>query len=466
MTSSQPPSAHTNIILVIILLTSFFNSFMGAAINIALPQISNEFSMSAVNLSWVAMSFLLASAIFLIPVGKVADIIGRKKVFLWGNGIFLIASCCCTVIPHQFEGSALLLISFRFLQGIGSAMILGTNMAIIVSAFPPQERGKMIGLNVSAVYLGLTVAPVLGGLLTQTLGWRSIFYINILASVIAISAFLAFVRNEWKDAAHESFDSKGSLLYMISIFTMMLGLSKIPETYAIVLFAIGITLLVIFIMYESNITFPIVPIQLFFKNRIFLLSNLTALINYAATFAITFIMSLYLQYVKGLSPRDAGTILIAQPAMMVLVASFAGRLSDKYEPRILSSIGMALIVVGLVMLIALGEHTTTAYIVSCLLLVGVGFGFFSSPNTNAVMGSVAKNQLGLASAMTGTMRILGQMTSMAIATMVIHLMIGTQKISHENIGLFVSSTTLIFTIFSVLCTFGIVASLVRGKHHA
>ena len=458
MSTQDTENPHKRTILLVILITSFFSSFMAFAINIALPKIGAEFSMNAVTLSWVAMSFLLASAIFLIPIGKYADIVGRKKIFILGNIVFLLATFACTI-----TASSVVLIVFRFIQGIGSAMIFSTSMAIIVSVFPPKDRGKMIGMNVSAVYLGLTLAPALGGLLTQTLGWRSIFYINIIANILPISIFATVVRAEWKDAAKEHFDFKGSILYMIAIFTMMVGFSKLPETFAIALLLVGIAFLIAFIMFEKNIQYPILPIKLFLENKIFLMSNLTALINYAATFAITFILSLYLQYVKGMSPRDAGMILITQPAMMVLIASFAGKLSDKYEPRILSTIGMSIIVVGLAMLIFLGQSTTIGYIISCLIMVGIGFGFFSSPNTNAIMGSVAKNQLGLASAMTGTMRILGQMISMAIATLVIHVMIGQQTISTENIGMFIASTKIIFSVFTVLCVVGIFASLTRGE---
>jgi MFS family permease len=196
---------------------------------------------------------------------------------------------------------------------------------------------------------------------------------------------------------------------------------------------------------------------------VFALSNLAALINYSATSATTFLLSLYLQYVKGLNPQDAGLVLVVQPVVMAILAPVAGRLSDKIEPRILSSLGMAITTAGLVVLVFIGERTGLNYIILALVIMGTGFGFFSSPNSNAVMSSVERKTYGVASGILGTMRVIGQMLSLGIATLLFALYMGQVEIGPQSYPLFLSATRTGFIIFSVLCGAGIFASLARGK---
>lgn len=447
-----------NLLLFLIVLTSFINPFMGAAVNIALPEIATEFSMNAVKMGWVSMSFLLASVAVLLPIGKIADIAGRKKVFIYGNVVVAIASALCGLAD-----SSEMLISFRVLQGIGGAMMFGTGTAMITSAFPAEQRGRALGINVSAVYLGLTLAPLLGGFLTDLFGWRSIFWLNIPFGMFVIPATVYAIRTEWRDAQGESLDYRGSIIYIFSVSLLMFGFSKLPDLIGIALTTIGLAGIVLFVINESKVPFPLLNMRLFTNNKVFAFSNLAALINYAATFAVTFLLSLYLQYIKALKPSDAGILLVTQPILMTLVASFSGRLSDKIDPRILSSAGMSIIVAGLAMLTFINQNTQNVYIISCLVVLGTGFGLFSSPNTNAVMSSVEKRYLGVASATIGTMRLAGQMISMAIATLVLHAFLGESKIVPANHMLFISGTRIVFVIFALLCIVGVFASLARGK---
>jgi EmrB/QacA subfamily drug resistance transporter len=458
MASHSEQQFNRGILLAVIMLSSFFNPFMGSAVNIALPSISQKLSMNAVELSWIAMAFLLSSAVLLVPFGKLADIVGRRKMLLYGNIFFTIATLLCA-----FSVSGSMLITSRFLQGIGSAMILSSGMAIIISAFPPERRGTIIGWNTTAVYVGLSAAPLLGGILTQTLGWQSLFFINAFAGILIIIGISFGVRAEWAEAKSDRFDFTGSFIYVPSMSALMYGFSQLPGKFAILLTIAGALGLVGFILWELRAKIPVLDIGLFRNNKIFAFSNLAALINYAATFGITFVLSLYLQNVKGLNPRDAGLILITQPIMMALVASISGRLSDRFDSRILASMGMAVIVAGLISLAFLTIGTSHAYLVVNLFVLGLGFGMFSSPNTNSVMGAVDKKFLGTASATLGTMRLTGQMFSMAIAAMAIHLFIGNEPISSENIPGFMQSVRVIFTVFAVLCFLGVFASLARGK---
>jgi len=446
------------LILFSVIITSFINPFLGAAINIALPAISKQFTLGAVGMSWISMAFLLSSAVFLVPLGKLADIAGRKKVFFIGNIIITVTSILCGI-----STSGGMLIALRAIQGIGSAMVFGTGIAIITSVYPPKERGKAIGISVTSVYVGLSLAPFLGGILTQYLGWQAIFYITVPFELVVIWITWRYIKEEWADAKGEKFDLAGSIIYLLSMSAFMFGFSKLPGIPAIILAVAGLLGLVGFGILEMRVQFPIFNIRLFASNRLFALSNLAALINYATTYAITFLLSLYLQYIMGLTPRDAGMILITQPVLMAVVASISGRLSDRYDPRILASAGMAIIVCGLIFLSFLTDHTSLRYLVVILAVVGFGFGMFSSPNTNAIMGSVNRKYLGVASATVGTMRLTGQMMSMGIATLILQIFIGNRPLSAEYSSQFMSSMKTTFIVFVVLCILGVYFSLARGS---
>ena len=446
------------VLLAVTMTSNFFNPLMGAAVNVALPNIGIEFSLDAVMLSWITMAYLLASAVFLVPLGKIGDMWGRKKMFLLGNIFFGLATILCAAADSGYS-----LIIGRLLQGVGSAMMFSTSMAIVISAFPVSERGKVIGLNVSAVYVGLSVSPILGGVLTQTLGWRSLFIINAVVSLLVSIAIIIKIKAEWKENENDKFDWFGAIIYIPSMTALMFGFSKLPTPLATFFTAAGIAGLIIFVMMELKHPFPLLNMKLFFENRVFGSSNLSAFINYAATFAVSFILSLYLQYSKHLSPKDAGMILIAQPVLMAVTAIFSGRLSDKISPRLLASSGMAICVVGMALLTFIEADTSYIYLIAALGILGFGFGLFSSPNTNMVMSSVTRNYYGIASATLSTMRATGMMFSMAIASLSIHLFVGNQKINDLNVGSFIHSSKIVFIIFTILCVAGIFLSFISVK---
>ena len=446
------------IALIIFTLSSFITPFMSSSINIALPSIGKEFSMNTILLSWVATAFILSAAMFLVPFGRIADIYGRKKVFLYGIFIYSFASLLCAI-----SSSSGLLIVFRVLQGIGSAMTFGSGMAILTSVFPPGERGRALGINVAAVYTGLALGPFFGGLLTYHFGWRSIFLVNVFLGSMILLFILWKLKGEWVEAKNEKFDLIGSVIYSSSLIAIIYGFSLFPSTPGLLLFVAGIIGLLMFIFWENKIGNPILNIRLFRNNIVFTFSNLSALINYSATSAVGFLLSLYLQYVKGFNPKHAGLILVSQPVVMAILSPFAGKLSDKIEPRIVASSGMALTVIGLSMLLFLNISTSLGFIILSLIILGFGFALFSSPNTNAVMSSVDKKFYGVASATLGTMRLTGQMFSMGIAMLIFSIYIGKVQITPEYYLLFTSSVKTAFLIFAILCFFGIFASLARGK---
>lgn len=445
-------------VLIIASMSSFMVPFIGASVNVALPAIGKEFNIDAVLLSWVPTSFLLASAMFLLPFGRSADIHGRKKVFLIGIIIYTFGS-----LLSALSISGLMLIACRVIQGIGSAMTFGTAMAILTSVYPPQERGRAIGIATASVYTGLSLGPFLGGLLTQHLGWRSIFFINVPLGLMVVIMVLWRLKGEWAEARGERVDLLGSILYALTLLLVMYGLSLLPSSLGFGLIVAGGMGVVTFFLLESRTSSPILDVRIFRSNPVFTFSNLAALIHYSATFAVSFLMSLYLQYTKGLSAQSAGMILIAQPIMMACFSPLSGRLSDRIEPRLLASLGMACTCVAIYLLSFIGNSTGLPFIVFNLLILGFGFALFSSPNTNAVMSSVERRYFGVASGALSTMRVIGQMLSMGVSLMIFSIIIGKVRITPELYPLFLRSVKIALVINGTLCLIGIFSSLARGR---
>jgi EmrB/QacA subfamily drug resistance transporter len=453
--SSNP---RRTIVLVVATMAAFLTPFMSASVNVALPSIGKEFDLSAVVLGWIATSSILAAAVFLVPFGKISDIIGRKKVFGLGSLIYALSSCAAAIAP-----SAAVLFAARVSQGLGGAMIFSTGLAMLTSAYPAQERGRVLGINVASTYLGLSLGPVLGGLLTQHWGWRSIFWFSGILGLIVFIIVIARLEGEWAEARGEKFDAAGAVLLGAALVAVMLGFSLLPKISGGAFILVGIAGIFAFVGLENKVKNPVLDMRLFHANPVFAFSNLAALIHYSATFAVGFLLSLHLQNVKGLSPQTAGFVLIAQPALMAVFSPLAGRLSDRLEPRLLASSGMSFSVLGLVLLSAVNRETGLSFIVAALAVLGFGFALFSSPNTNAVMSSVDKKFYGVASATLATMRFTGQMFSMGMAMLIFSLHLGKERIGPETASRFLSAQKTVFLFLAVLCLAGVFASLKRGK---
>ncbi len=456
-----PPteSRHSkHVALFVATISAFITPFLGSSVTVALPTIGREFSMDAIALSWVSTIYLLASAIVLVPAGRLADIYGRKRLWLYGIALYSVCSLLAAAAP-----SGAWLIACRGLQAVGGALIYATGVAILTSVYPREERGKALGINVAAVYSGLSAGPLLGGLLTEQWGWRCIFLVTVPLGIVAIVLILWQLRDEWAEARGESFDLAGSAIYALALVAIMYGVSVLPGRLGAGLLLAGAAALLVFVWWELRAQKPVLDVRLFRGNPVFAFSNLAALINYSATSGVTFLLSLYLQYVQGLDPSRAGVILIAQPIMMTGLSLLAGRLSDRVQPRIVASAGMALTATGLLLLTTIGEDTPQSFIVAVLAMLGIGFGLFSSPNTNAVMSSVDRRYYGVASGTLGTMRLTGQMTSLGIAMTLFALYMGPTQVTVENHAAFVAAVKMAFLIFGLLCCGGVVASMVRGK---
>jgi len=450
------------IILVISTATSFIMPFLVASINVAIPTISREFAMEAVLMAWVGTIYFLSVAMVQVPFGRLADIFGRKKLFIIGLLVTILASFLGAVansVPMLFISLALM--------GAGSGIMFNNSISILTSVFPAEKRGRVLGISTAGTYTGLSMGPFIGGTLTEAFGWQSIFMLSGLLSVVLLALVFYALKGEWREAQGEKFDIVGTITYAIAIVLFIYGFSRLPTVSGIIIFLIGVTGLILFARWESRTESPIFDLNLFRKNRVFFFSNLAVFISYIATFAISFLLSLYLQYIKGLSPQTAGLVLITASVLMAVMTPISGRISDKVEPRLVASVGMLLNCVALFLLIFVNDTTALLYIIVALAINGLGIGIFASPNTNAIMGAVDKKSLGVAAGTLGTMRVAGMMVSMGIMMIIFSLYIVQAEITPEYYPQFLTSVRTGFIIFTVFSIFGLFCQLIaRGADRA
>lgn len=446
--------------IFMIMLNSISTAMMLSAVNVALPDIARDLDIDAVVLSWIPMTYLMASAAFVLAFGRLADMFGRKRLYLIGTAGVIVTSVVAACSSTGYE-----LIGGRVLQGICAAMLYATNVAIVSSVFPPAQRGQAIGYTVSTIYLGLALGPVLGGWLIEFSNWRATFLIHIPLAVIVLFIGMTRLPVEWKAEERGAFDPLGAVLYGVAIIVFMIGVSTLPNFSSIGMIAAGIAGIWLFFRHEHRHPHPIFDVELFYSNRVFTMSCLASLVMYTATFANVVLVSLYLQYLKGIAPGTTGLVLMAQPLMMAVVSPAAGKLSDRLEPRIIASLGMLVTAVGLASFALLDEMSSISTVVGCLLTTGLGFSLFTSPNANAIMGAVGRGDYGRATAAMAVMRVVGQMASMGSVAMVFALWLGPVRITRAVYPALGNAIAICFTLGAILCTLGIILSLTRGRMH-
>jgi EmrB/QacA subfamily drug resistance transporter len=444
-----------SLILIIATATGFTTPFLSAAVNIAIPTIRRQFAMEAVVMTWVGTIFFLSIAVVQVPCGRLADIYGRKKLFIIGLLVTILAS-----LLGYFANSVPMLLISLALMGMGSGIMFNNSISILTSVFPAERRGRALGISTAGTYAGLSLGPYIGGVLTKAFGWQSIFVLTGLLAIVLMALVFYALKGEWREAKGEKFDVVGSVAYGVSIVLFMYGFSSLPAVRGIVLFVIGAAGLAFFARWEMRTASPIFNVNLFRQNKVFFFSNLAVFISYIATFAVSFLLSIYLQDIKGLNPDRAGLVLITASVLMAIFTPISGRISDRIEPRLVASVGMSLNCVALLLLTFVNAGTGLWYIMLALAINGLGIGFFASPNTNAIMGAVEKKSLGVAAGTLGTMRTAGMMVSMGIMMILFSLYIGQTQITAEFHPEFLTSMRTGFTIFTVLSVLGLTAQLV------
>ncbi len=443
-------------VIFIVALVSFITAFLSNAVSVALPVIAKDLMMNNIVQNWTATIFLLVIAMFSIPFGKICGKHGLKKSLLISIVLVLIGSVGSALSNFQE-----MLIFFRGFQGIGGALLNVSSMALIVAAIPPQNRGKALGLNVAGVYIGLSLAPVIGGFLTHNFGWQSIFYITIPFLIISL-CFTKCIKEEWKMYEGESIDKTGSIFYILGILLFIYGFTIINTLLGLITILLGLFLIIGFILIELKVESPVFNVKLF-KNVKFASSNLASLISYFATFVITYVLNYHFQYIMGMNSQSAGMILIITPFMMAILAPLSGRLSDKYDPQILAALGMICVTVAICILCLLNESTHLYLIILAMFLQGIGYGLFSSPNTNAIMSSVPKNESPSASASLSAVRVIGQTMSLGMLTVIFAIIMGHVPIVPNYYPLLIYSCRISCIISVIACVIAVVISLVGLK---
>ncbi|MBZ9571015.1 MFS transporter [Methanobrevibacter sp. TMH8] len=444
-------------ILLITALSYFLSGYVVSVISIALPNMARDFAVSAVAQNWIAIIFFLTIAIFSIPFGKISAKFGLKKTFYLGLILLIIGSLGVSV-----SNSSNFLIAFRALQGFSVAILNVSTLAIVTESMPPHERGKGIGIITSIAYVGLIVANILGGFLTHNFGWRSVFLFVIPFLILTILITYFKVSDEWIFSKGEKFDYIGALIFGLAISFLTYGFTTIHELNGIILVLLAIISFAIFGKWQLKSKFPLFPIKII-KNRVFTFASFAAFLCSFATFVITYIVDYHLQYIKGIDPQLTGLILMLAPLSMAISTFFAGRLSDKFNPRILASSGLTLAFISLIILAFMDSTTTIPVIIMAIILEGVGYGMFISPNTNIVMSSLPDKFASIASATVSTTRVIGETLSLGMLTVTFAIIMGSLQILPQYFHLLIVSSKIVAIIASIGCLAGIFVSLIGVK---
>ncbi len=445
-------------ILATVCIAQFMAPFMLTSIGVALPSLSRDLGASAMQLGLVEQLYVLSLAMSMLTFGKLGDIIGQRRVYLAGLVIFTLLTFLL-----GFSQSIGMVMLFRFIQGIGSSMVLAGSMALVAGAYPPERRGRKIGLVSACTYAGLSTGPVIGGYVTLNFGWRHVFLLTVPIGMAAIAMCLFGMREMEKNASDEHMDWKGSLVYAVSVGLIMTGAAHAKEVFlGLPMVALGVFGLIAFIRMELKISSPLLDVRILVKNRFFTLSCLAAMGNYAATFGIIFLMSLFLQYAKGLSPRQTGFVLLMQPLMQVVASPVAGRLAERYNIAKVATAGMLASSAGLLLAaLTVGPAIPIWLVIIELMLIGSGFGIFITPNSTAIMGSVERRLFGVASGMIGAMRTLGMAASLTTISLIFSLIMGKHAITKETLTLFLYSMRTGLVAYAIFSCLGIILSLGR-----
>ena len=445
-------------IIIVSIISSFAVAFTSNAVSVALPVIAHDLNISNIMQNWIVSIYLLIIAAASEPFGKICVKYGLKLTYEIGLIVYMIGAILSGMAPDI----SVLIIS-RIIQALGSAILFVNGMALITAQLPENKRGQSIGFTVTGVYIGLALAPTISGILSQNVSWRSVFYVTIPLTLISLFLLMR-IKKEWKMEEEKPIDIRGSLLYVVGIILLMYGFTRINESVGIILFILGILVLAEFIKYELKIKNPIYEIRLF-KNKIYTASNIASLISYFATFVVTYILNYHFQYIHGLDPQTSGIVLVVTPVIMAIIAPISGRLSDKYPPQIITAIGMGLVTIALFILTFLDKTTPFALVLLAMILQGVGFGFFSSPNSNIIMSSVDKDDVGTASASLSTVRTIGQSFSLGLLTVVFAFIMGNVPIIPSNYYLLIQSSQMTMAIATFLCLIVVFLSLKGLNYH-
>ena len=435
----------------------FINPLVGSMLNLALTAIGDDLGCSTYQLGWLTSIYFMASVMAMMPAAKLSDIYGKKRIFMLG---ILIA--VGGLILSSTARDIYMLYVYRALTGFGTAMISCNSVSMISDVYRRHERGMALSINTACVYIGGSLGPTLGGVITEFLGWRALFIVMIPLLVISLF-FIARFKHNIKSSPDSKFDSMGAAVYMTGVLVTMLGILSLPEMYAFALIGIGVSIMVGFILIERKAERPLMDLRLF-RNLRFSKSLTALFLNYASSWSVSFFLSLYFQSIGAMTPSEAGLVLMIQPLFQVILTLSVGRFIDSTDYRILPTVGMGILCISLGMMMFIGTEPNLPYACVCLALAGIGFGLFSSPNTTATMSYVRPSEYNEASGMISTMRQTGMMVSMATATCLIAIYMGsTTQLTEDMYDTFVMIMRYTWAICIAYNVIGMIFSWFRGK---
>lgn len=393
---------------------SFMAALDGSVVNTILPVIRDAFQSQVAAIEWVVTVYLLVISGILLTFGRLGDLRGHKSVYIWGFGIFVLGSVLCGAAP-----SVEALVAWRGLQALGAAMIASNAPAILTGNFPAEQRGRALGMQATMTYLGLTVGPSLGGWLTASLGWRSVFYINVPVGALALTLSLVFIPENPPAEENQPFDLAGAFTFMGGLVTLLLALNKGAEwgwgsPRILTFFIMAGVLLAVFIAIERRTPEPMLDLGLF-RQPVFSASVISAVLNYICLYSIAFLMPFYLIQGRGLNPAQAGLLLTTQPLLMAIIAPVSGTISDRIGSRLPGMIGMSILSLGLFLLSRLGSASPLWFAALGLAAAGIGIGIFISPNNSALMGSAPRARQGIAAGVLAASRNVGMVLGVGLA---------------------------------------------------
>lgn len=454
-------SAVAKFALIIVCLGSIIGPLGMASVNIAIPDLAADLQANAKMVSWLPTLFILSSVIFMLPAGKLADNYGRKRIYAYGLALNAFSSFMCGI-----STSIEWVLFWRFVQGGASAMIFGTGVAIITSVTPAHKRGAALGITSACIYVGLTVAPAVGGWLTEWWGWRSVFLFQVPIVIALLVLINMRLKDEWKNEEKTPYDWWGTGIFAVFSCSLVFGLSLLPNIWGIIMLGGSAISLALFILHQSRSRRPLIRVQMFPESRVFSLSLTTSLLMYASNFPLVFLMSLYLQYVKGLSPLQAGQIILVQALSMAIMAPLSGKLADRFQPRLVATLGCVIVACGMLVLSQMDTATSIIYITGSLLLIGVGFGLFSTPNNNAIMGGVRLHEVGAAAASMNLARTLGNLFGMSMVNLMVHYYLGDAQFTQEQNPALIQTVEMALTMSLSFVVVACGISVFRGRTHS
>jgi EmrB/QacA subfamily drug resistance transporter len=451
----------------LVLGTVCLGTFMGAMdssiVNVTLPLLARVFRVDIPTIGWVAIAYQLAATSTLGTFGRVTDLFGRRFIYISGFAVFIIGSALCGL-----ASSALGLILFRILQGIGSAMLVANSMALVTAVFPRERRGMAIGFLETSVSAAFTIAPTLGGFLQSWLGWQSIFYVNVPIGLAGFCLAYLIISDPPRTASHRSLDIPGALFFSVGLASILLTLTRgftgepgaASFRYLMIPGLVGVLL---FLLVEARAADPTIDLRLF-SHRVFAGANAAKVFSYAAMSSVTFLMPFYLEQALGFSPTRTGLGMTALPIALAVGSLIGGPLSDRVGSHVLAPIGLIIAAAGAGILTRVVPGAGYPPAMVALLLVGLGMGLFIVPNDSAIMGAAPRDKLGVASGILATTRNLGLASGVAFAgTLLSARVTAYTSAGADGITAFTSAFHDVYTVTIILCFAAMGLSLLRGK---